>query len=171
MEFRRGAEHELGAIEAVLMRTKAELDTRGIHQWTAEYPNRAFLAEALADGSLHVLDANGTIVGLVVLDERQSSEWEAIPWQTAGGRALVIHALMVDPAAQGQGFGAALVASCERWATEQGYQSIRLDAFTGNPAALRLYEQRGYTYRSDVWFGHKPVGSERYACYEKPLGG
>ena len=170
MEFRPGAEHELDALEKLLDRVKAALEARGIHQWTAEYPNRAFLAAALADGTLHVLDTGGSIVGLVVLDEWQSPEWAAIPWEHAAETALVIHALMVDPAQQGHGYGAALVEGCERRAAAQGYRSIRLDAFTGNTAALRLYEERGYQYRGEVWFGHKPAGSERFACYEKRLG-
>ena len=44
-----------------------------------------------------------------------------------------LHQLGVEPAAQGQGIGNALIAACERWAREQGYRAIGLD--TALPAA------------------------------------
>lgn len=40
----------------------------------------------------------------------------------------------------------------ERFADENGYEAIRLDAFTGNPGAVALYERRGYRKAGVVRF-------------------
>ena len=40
----------------------------------------------------------------------------------------------------------------EAWARERGYRDIRLDAFSLNPQALRMYDRLGYAKRGEaVW--------------------
>ena len=59
---------------------------------------------------------------------------------------------------------------CELLAGRQGYDVIRLDAFSENPDALRFYERRGYKFRGRVRFVCKPEGHQEYICYEKQTG-
>ena len=169
MVFRQATADDLEPVAALMARVTAELNAQGILQWDASYPSRMFLEEALADDTLFVLSADGELVGATVLDEWQAPQWMAIPWQHREAAVLVIHALVIDPARHGRGYGAALVQHCECWARKHGYGSIRIDAFAGNGAALRLYERLGYVYRGDVEFRSKPAGHQRYRCYEKSL--
>lgn len=52
----------------------------------------------------------------------------------------------------------------EEKAEREGYQAIRLDAFTGNPPALALYDHRGYRKAGTVLFR-----KGWFFCFEKEI--
>jgi ribosomal protein S18 acetylase RimI-like enzyme len=52
----------------------------------------------------------------------------------------------------------------ERFARDRGFPCIRLDAYTGNPAALALYRRRGYHCAGQVFFPRRDLP---FDCYEK----
>jgi ribosomal protein S18 acetylase RimI-like enzyme len=169
MDFVRATAEQIDAIENVIVQCRDELAARGILQWDAQYPNRAFFEQTLADGHLFVLTEDGHIKGVVVLDESQAHEWNSVVWQDGPGPNLVVHSLAVLPASQGKGYGATLLGFCEAFARAEGYASVRLDAFSGNAAALRFYDRHGYTLQGEIDLEFKPVGHQRYLCYEKRL--
>ena len=116
----------------------------GIEQWDEIYPTEKGLLSDIESGSLFVAAFDDAIAGLVVLNEFQDPEYAGVPWTIDGGRIAVVHRLMVDPLCQGRGVASELMLFVERRAREQGYHAVRLDAFTQNPAALRLYQGLGY---------------------------
>lgn len=171
MQLRQATLEHLDAVAALIQRVKDALTAQGILQWDDHYPNRDFLHEAIMDGNLYVFIVDEVIIGSVVLDEWEAPEWEAIPWQPTAAPVLVIHALAIDPRWQGRGYGAALLRACEQLAVAHGYGCLRLDVFTGNPAARGLYEKAGYHQCGLIQFPSKPAGHRDYGCYEKVLIG
>lgn len=169
MEFTRATVPQIPAVLDVIGQCREMLTAQGILQWDAAYPNRAFFQQATDDGTLFVLMEAEVVRGVVVLDQWQPPEWDAINWGPSTGRCLVPHALAVAPVIQGRGYGTTLLAFCEAFAGAGGYESIRLDAYSGNDAALRLYERHGYSLRGEIALTVKPEGHERYLCYEKLL--
>lgn len=133
------------------------------------YPSRSFFEESIAERNLFVLKDDGRINGVVVLNEWQPPEWSAADWHEQAAHPLVVHAFAIAPQIQGRGHGRALLKFCEDFARNQGYTSIRLDAFPENAIALRFYERRDYVFRGAVHFASKPAGHREYFCYEKPL--
>ena len=51
---------------------------------------------------------------------------------------------------RGGGVGRGLMAAVEAWAKQRGYADIRLDAFSQNPHALRMYAGLGYVKRGEA---------------------
>ena len=51
-------------------------------------------------------------------------------------------------------------------AGDEGYSSIRLDAYSQNDRTLRFYENRGYEKRGEIYF---PYRDEPFYCYEKAI--
>ncbi|MGE5703735.1 MAG: GNAT family N-acetyltransferase [Clostridia bacterium] len=144
--------------------TKRHLVINGIKQWDFFYPNRFVIMHDLKKGELYgVADENG-YVAAVTLNERQAKEYRRIPWKYA--KPLVIHRLAVAPHAQGHGIGKKLLMACEEFARANGYESIRLDAYSGNEKALGLYEKHGYERRGEIMF---PLRALPYVCFEKKL--
>ncbi|WP_214823513.1 GNAT family N-acetyltransferase [Exiguobacterium sp. s28] len=158
---------DVDAIERLYLACKDDLLARQIFQWDDTYPNRAYFEECIKDDSVYIMKDGEELLGVVVLDEWQSPEWEAIDWCHA--RPLVIHSLMVHPEQQGQGSGKAMLRASEQLAKAEGYTSIRLDSFSGNEAACNFYKRHGYVERGSVHFDSKPKGHERYICFEKAL--
>lgn len=77
------------------------------------------------------------------------------------------HRVFVRPAARGAGIARRLMEQVEVMAAEAGYDTLRLETGTLQPAAMRVYESLGYTpipafgpYKDD------PVSR----CYAKRIG-
>ncbi len=54
--------------------------------------------------------------------------------------------LFLLPSSQGLGIGAALTQACLAFASEQGYQQCYLDTLSNMHAAIRLYQQLGFSH-------------------------
>jgi ribosomal protein S18 acetylase RimI-like enzyme len=52
--------------------------------------------------------------------------------------------IVVAPAAEGRGVGAALMAAAEDWARSRGFRLLSLHVFDANTRARALYERLGY---------------------------
>jgi ribosomal protein S18 acetylase RimI-like enzyme len=170
IHFSRAAIHQSPTICNLYEDCKIDMIKRNIVQWGDwgdNYPGKAFVDAAIRKNELHLMNDNDAIIGAVVLNEEQSGEWQAIPWSDANGKALVIHALVIDPVFQNKGYGKKLLTYCEQYAHGHYYMCIRLDAFTKNDASNRLYIGFGYKNKGIVRFDSKPEGNEEYYCYEK----
>lgn len=133
---------DVNAIERLYHACKDELLAQQIFQWDDTYPNRAYFESCIEEGSVYIMKDVEQLLGVIVLDEWQSLEWEAIDW--GHDNPLVIHSLMVHPERQGQGIGKAMLHSSEQLARAEGYTSIRLDSFSGNEVACNFYKRHGY---------------------------
>lgn len=153
-------------VTALLKSCMQHMRNNGIDQWNETYPNEQIVKEDLDSNALYIVKADGGILAVMTLDEQQPPEYGTVPWTVQSGKALVIHRLAVHPNHQGRGLAKLLVEFAERKAREGKYDSIRLDAYTGNPPALRLYEKFGYEARGEVWF---PSRLKPFYCYEKSL--
>lgn len=142
------------------------LREEGSDQWDGIYPNLAVVEEDARSGSLFVGRENGICVGAVALNDIQPEQYKPIPWHFTTGRALVIHRLCVHPEWQGRGIARLLMDFTEQFAQDNGFASIRLDAYTGNPRAIGLYERRGYASRGQTFFPRRKLPFE---CMEKIL--
>lgn len=157
----------LPIINEIYVNSQSQLLEQGILQWDENYPNLDYFTSCIKNQQLFVFIQDERIIGHIVLNEWESDEWEAISWQ--GNKPIIIHSFMIDPPYQGKGLGRKMIHVCENYAKMNGYQSIRLDAFSGNEQAVKLYSKLDYEKRGSVYFSSKPKGYERYYCMEKSL--
>ena len=87
-------------------------------------------AKRIEDGEAWVMEANGAILGLVVLEN--------------GEDGLLLDNIAVAPSAQGQGVGRALIAFTEREARRRGYQRVRLYTHVSMIENIALYGRLGF---------------------------
>lgn len=134
---RRPAPHELEAVQAVALaagRRFATVDDPRIAKHADDPPfPLGDLAAALADGRLLVAEAarpDGGIAGFVV-------------WEVIDGRGHV-EEVGVDPTAQGQGIGSALLDAVASHAAADGLDGVTLTTFRDVPWNRPFYERRGF---------------------------
>jgi ribosomal protein S18 acetylase RimI-like enzyme len=65
-------------------------------------------------------------------------------WQYKGTDFIVLHRLCVNLSFQNKGIGTKTMLMIEEYVKNKGIQSIRLDAFSKNPFALKMYAKLGY---------------------------
>jgi ribosomal protein S18 acetylase RimI-like enzyme len=165
MKINRVAPQEIDLVMLLIKAAIEKMHSEKIEQWGEYYPTREIFLEDIAANSLYAARIMGNIVGIVVLNERQSPEYESIDWADKQGKVLAVHRLCVSPSFQGQGIGRKLMLFAEDFARKNKYNSIRLDVFANNPISVGLYESLGYQRRGFVTF--RP-GTISY-CLEKVL--
>jgi GNAT superfamily N-acetyltransferase len=135
-----------------------------IEQWDEHYPNAGAIDRDLAQGTAYVGLWGNRLVAMIVVNEYQDPEYAEVPWQYAEGAIAVVHRLMVHPMAEGRRVARAMMAFAEQLAIEQGNAIIRLDAFSLNPRALRLYHALDYRDAGTIRL-RKGI----FHCFEKRL--
>lgn len=146
--FRKATAADLDAVSAIYDHIHTEEEAgRTTIGWVRDiYPTRATAEAALCRGDLFVEEQNGTVVGTAILNHLQGDEYTDAPWQIAADNdhVLVMHTLVIDPAAKGHGLGTAFAQFYERTAREKGCTALRIDTNARNIPARTLYNKLGY---------------------------
>jgi ribosomal protein S18 acetylase RimI-like enzyme len=166
MSIERANISDLEKTFAIYQRCKAKLDAEGIRQWYEQYPNPTVLQEDIYSGELFKYVFDNKIVAAVVLTEKQEKEYKTVKWQQVKRKVLVVKRLAVDPDFQSRGIASELMVFAEDYAVKNGYDSIRLDAYSGNKVVLDFYKNRGYQEAGEVSF---PGRNLPFKCFEKKL--
>jgi GNAT superfamily N-acetyltransferase len=162
---RRGDTEDLPRLGELLRACVEQMQSRGIDQWDDVYPTLATMRADVAAGSLYVAAGPGhPVAGAFVVDQREEPEYADVAWRVAGAPVGVVHRLMIHPTWQRRGLARHLMACAETEAHRAGARAMRLDAFTGNAPALRLYQSLGYVDVGQVRF-RKGL----FRCFEKDL--
>lgn len=137
------------------------LEKDGIFQWDSLYPDEDILREDVLSGNMFLTETGGRIVSAFVVNQ-STDGYENAAWRARGSFA-VLHRLCVDPHFQNMGIGTQTVRIAEGILRETGAESVRLDAFSQNPWALRLYEKLGYArvgktnYRKGLFYLYEKI--------------
>ncbi len=165
MRIRPAYIEEVDVLHSIVRDATRHMDEQGIPQWDEIYPDKAILTKNIERQEMHVIEPDGRVAGIIVINEEQPPEYAVVEWAYPG-RALVVHRLTIAPTYRRRGLTTRLMDFAEETAAIQGYNCIRLDAFTRNPAAFTLYENRGYRKAGVV----RSRKGEFY-CYEKAIDG
>jgi len=142
--FRKAAMEDLDAVFQVFCQAIAEMDRNGIPQWDERYPDKAILAEDISKAELSIGLLGADIASVFVLNAVCDPEYENGAWQYPDATYRIIHRLCVNPKFQNQGIGSRTMRHIEAQLKADGIDCVRLDAFTRNPYALRMYDKLGY---------------------------
>lgn len=140
------------------------MQKEGIDQWDRLYPNKKILLHDILYNEMYLFFENGMLVSAIVLNECQDEKYNEVNWKSNDGKIAVIHRLCVNPSMQHNGLGRKTTTLAEELLRKQGYNAIRLDTFSQNPHALKLYEGMGYNKVGEVTFR-----KGTFCCFEKPL--
>ena len=154
---------ELDSIYTLVQEAIRHMHEHGISQWDEIYPSKAILNADIENKHMHLIELEGRVAGFTVINEDQSPEYASVAWRY-DGRVLVVHRLTIHPDFQRRKLASSLMDFTEEMAAAENYDSIRLDAFTLNPAAFAMYEKRGYRKAGIVRFRKGD-----FFCFEKEI--
>lgn len=137
------------------------------------YPTRATAQAAVDRDDLFVLEDGGRVVAAAILNQLQVPEYANCPWtyDAPPDQVMVLHTLVVDPAAGGHGYGRAFVAYYEGYALGRGCPYLRMDTNEKNSRARALYARLGYHEPGIVDCTFNGIPGVRLVCLEKRLPG
>ncbi|MCT4613415.1 MAG: GNAT family N-acetyltransferase [Marinifilaceae bacterium] len=166
MEIRIAKINDINKIFNIYVNAKKNLIENGIFQWTENYPNLEIIRQDIKNEFLYVLSKDDEIIGAINISEEQEKEYEKIDWIFDDTKVLVIHRLVINPKNQKKGNARKLMNFAEKFATENNYSSIRLDAYSPNTRVIDFYRTREFFIRGKVNF---PERNFPFYCMEKEL--
>ena len=155
-------ESDITGAYSIVQRVIQDLNKQNINQWDQVYPTLDIIKLDILSDNAFGYFRDGQLSGFVVLNNEFPVEYNSLTWMEIPENSLVVHRLSISPEFQGMGIGKKLMIHALKLARENGYKSIRLDAFTDNPAALRLYESLGFKK-----IGTVGLRKGEFNCYEK----
>lgn len=171
MDIHKVAESDTRRVGEIYHHCALHMNEKGLFNWTEEYPT---VKEAVVDqerGVLYGIYEDTILMGVITLDQRPASEYAAVHWEYAMEDSLCIHRIAVDPPFRRKGAASKLLRFAEQYACEQGLRALRIDSFSRNKRAVRLYQRRGFIIRGDIYYLNKDerVRDIPFHCFEKIL--
>lgn len=144
MEIRKA---ELKDLNIIINIFKSAIDTmngNSIYQWDEIYPDNIILKQDIVSDQMYVGIIDDKIVSAVVVNNEFDEQYKNGNWKYDNERFAVVHRLCVSPDYQNKKVGRNTMLMIEELLKKEGIQYIRLDAFSQNPYALRMYEALGF---------------------------
>lgn len=149
--FRKADIQDFKEISILFKGATAKMIEEEILQWDEIYPNDEVLLQDIMQGEMYLLlTQDRRIAACFVVNEDQDIEYLKGSWIYNGDRIATLHRLCVHPDFQGKGVAKKAVQYMENIAKNSGYDCIRLDAFSKNLTALKLYKGSGYRYAGEI---------------------
>jgi len=115
-----------------------------IPQWDELYPNQEIISEDILNNQMYLGEIENQIACVFVINQQYDEQYRNGDWKYLESSFMVIHRLCVNPQFQRQGIGTMTMQIIEDMLKNDGIKAIKLDAFSQNPYALRMYEKLGY---------------------------
>jgi len=121
------------------------------------------LSEIIEKGNLFVFRQNESVIGILLFSELISNDNNKINWQYNSGKNLIIH-FMVHPKWRNKEIGNDFLSFVEKYAVENDFQNIRIDAYEKNTEVLNSLNNLEYKKAGEK---HLPNQNSSFICYEK----
>ena len=144
ISYEKGKMSELEDIVKIFKNAAEEMLHHQINQWNEVYPNEAILKADIENEELFVGKINNEIAVVYVLNQLCDEQYSNGKWTEDQGSFKVVHRLCVNPTYQNRGVGRQTMTYIEEELIKEGKRAIRLDVFSKNPFALKMYGALGY---------------------------
>ncbi|MBR6308681.1 MAG: GNAT family N-acetyltransferase [Lachnospiraceae bacterium] len=145
MNYRLAEENDIDSICELIASAIAEMECNNIHQWDVIYPTREDFLSDIIKKTLYVGTIDDEIAVVYAINKETDEQYANGAWEYPDSDYSIIHRLCVNPKYQNRGVARETLNHIETTLKAAGTESIRLDVFTENPFALKLYRRNGYT--------------------------
>ena len=135
---------DFNEVAAMFKNAITNMNNNGLYQWDDTYPDENLIRSDIENGEMYLSIVNDRIVASATVNQMQEPEFETGDWKYHCSLYAVIHRMCVDPGASNRGIGARTILAIEGMMKDKGFESIRLDTYSQNPIAIRLYEKLNY---------------------------
>lgn len=171
--FRKATAADIDAIAALYERIHTEEEAgRCSTGWLrGVYPTGQTARTAVALGDMFVDEREGAILACGRINREQVDVYAHVPWrcEAAPEQVMVLHTLVVEPAAKGKGLGSAFVAFYEEYAMKNDCPCLRIDTNERNLRARALYKRLGYREAAVMPCQFNGIPGVGLVCLEKWL--
>lgn len=155
---------DIPEIENLFKAVVSNLISKGIFQWSENYPNLEIITRDISLGNLYMLMHDGRLAGVISRSFDTHPLFSTISW--APGSYVYASRLAILPEYEGRGFGTILMDFIETDSRNNNIGHVRLGAYKPNGRLVNYYLRRGYEIKGELVF---PVSTKPFYCMEKQL--
>ena len=144
LRFQKAQPSDLREVVQLFEGAIENMNRNHILQWDEIYPNEEVLREDIEKEQMYLGRIDNKIASVYVLSGEYDDEYNHADWRYPEASFVILHRLCVHPAFQNRGVARRTMERIEESVRKSGVETIRLDAFSENPYALRLYKGLGY---------------------------
>lgn len=144
LSYRTANIEDLEGIFKIVENAIKQMEFENIHQWDNIYPTINDFRNDIKNNELYIGIINKEIAVVYALNKECDEEYKNGEWQYIGDNYRVIHRLCVSLDFQNRGIAQTTLKHIENELYYLGIKAIRLDVFSENPYALKLYSNNGY---------------------------
>lgn len=144
IDFRQGKMEDLTEIVELVKAAIVHMESCDIRQWDEIYPTAEDFVSDISEGQLFVGTVNGNIVVTYTLSSLSDEAYSNGTWRMPEKSYIVLHRLCVHPNVQNLGIAQRTMRHIEQQVIRLGIDAIRLDVYSQNPFAMKLYQRCGY---------------------------
>lgn len=145
VKYRKAVPNDIEEICRIVHNAVDVMERDNIFQWDDLYPAKGDFQEDIEKSQLYVGLMNGQIAVMYTLNQEYEKEYENGEWKYKDRPFYIVHRLCVNPDFQNKGIAKSTLLHIERQLREIDIHVIRLDVFSNNPFALKLYDSLGYS--------------------------
>jgi len=164
MEYRLANIDDVEDVFYLIKAAIVQMEADGIYQWDDIYPTKEDFITDIENESLYLAMDGVNLAAIYVISKESDAAYKNAKWQYGDESAYILHRFCVSPDYQNKGIGKEVLAHIEAQISEMGYETVRLDVFTENPYAQKLYRKSGYQVR-----GYADWRKGRFDLMEKKL--
>lgn len=145
LKYRKAVQSDLEEICRMVRAAVDVMEKNHIFQWDNLYPTKEDFQKDIDDDELYVGTINSQIAVAYTLNQKCDKEYENGKWRYEDIPFYIVHRLCVNPDFQNKGIAKTTLLHIEKQLIKMNIHVIRLDVFSNNPYALRLYDFLGYS--------------------------
>ena len=145
IKYRKAEPNDIEEICRIVHDAVDVMERDNIFQWDDLYPAKRDFQKDIEEGQLYVGLVNGQIAVMYTLNQECEKEYENGNWKYKDGPFYIVHRLCVNPVFQNKGIAKSTLLYIEKQLKEKCIHVIRLDVFSNNPFAFRLYNSLDYS--------------------------
>ena len=142
--YRKAQIKDLDKIETLIRNAIYEMESHNIMQWDDLYPVKEDFEQDIKKKHLYVGCIDNEIAVVFALNQEFDDAYNDGKWKALENSFFVIHRLCVNPKYQNRGIAINTMKFIEKTLMDEGIEAIRLDVYSENTYALKLYNKCGF---------------------------
>lgn len=142
--YRQGNLKDLYEINLLVEHAIIHMQKQNIMQWDEIYPTSEDFEQDIKKNQLYVGCIDDKIIVVFTINQEYDDEYKNGAWNEPDKPFCIIHRLCVHPMFQNMGVARNAMEYIERKVLFYGSEAIRLDVYSQNPNAIKLYLDCGY---------------------------
>jgi hypothetical protein len=166
MEIQQASSADFVEVLFLVKQCVRDMNNKGLKQWNNSNPSSGQLKHDIEKNTLFLYKEMGVAKGMINLTDEISDEYREVDWKSRPDKVLYVKRFAIHPLWQDSDVSEKLLEFAEKYAIENHYTSIRLDALDNYPIDEKFFESRKFTFAGTLKSSFEKAP---YACFEKSL--